>query len=58
MVFYWESMIREMRIVLLCCCVAGMVDTIVVGRVGFKGKGLGHGVGTAVLGLVAWMLMK
>lgn len=58
MAFYIMGMPQQMGMVFACCCVAGSVDTVVVGRVGKPGKGLGHGVGCVVMGCVAWALMS
>ncbi len=42
-----------MIMVVRCCCLAGVVDTVVMSYCGMDGKAVGHGVGTVVLGGVA-----
>lgn len=55
--FYWQQMPRAMGMLLLCCTVAGIVDTVVMGLWGMKGKAWTHAVGTVIMGLSGWGMM-
>lgn len=55
---YVRGRLKEMGVVFACVFVAGSVDTVVVSLVGLPGKALGHGIGTIVLGFIAWKLMN
>lgn len=55
---YWQQMPKALGTMLLCTVAAGVVDTVVTSRWGTKQKAWGHAIGTTILGLTGWALMK